>query len=123
MVVTERITGGDERDSKGAAGSGDPVPGPGFNGEKIEILTASHIIIATGGRPRMLPGVETDGKRVESTTVSDPLAFIEAYQARFKVPEFVDFSEAPLPRNPAGKILKDSLRGRGSGAFDPDLLG
>jgi dihydrolipoamide dehydrogenase len=40
-------------------------------GEKIEILTASHIIIATGGRPRMLPGVETDGKRI--LTSSDAL--------------------------------------------------
>jgi long-chain acyl-CoA synthetase len=43
--------------------------------------------------------------------------------AAFKVPEFVEFSDAPLPRNPAGKILKDQLRGRGSGAFDPDLIG
>jgi long-chain acyl-CoA synthetase len=45
-----------------------------------------------------------------------------AHLAAFKVPEFVEFSEAPLPRNPAGKLLKDQLRGRGSGAFDPELL-
>jgi long-chain acyl-CoA synthetase len=43
--------------------------------------------------------------------------------AAFKVPELVEFSDAPLPRNPAGKILKESLRGRGSGAFDPEFLG
>jgi long-chain acyl-CoA synthetase len=43
--------------------------------------------------------------------------------AAFKVPEFIEFTNAPLPRNPAGKILKDQLRGRGSGAFDPSLLG
>jgi len=43
--------------------------------------------------------------------------------AAFKVPELIEFADAPLPRNPAGKILKDPLRGRGSGAFDPDLLG
>jgi acyl-CoA synthetase (AMP-forming)/AMP-acid ligase II len=43
--------------------------------------------------------------------------------AAFKVPEFVEFTDSPLPRNPAGKILKDPLRGRGSGAFDPNLLG
>jgi fatty-acyl-CoA synthase len=43
--------------------------------------------------------------------------------AAFKVPEFIEFTDAPLPRNPAGKILKDQLRGRGSGAFDPSLLG
>jgi long-chain acyl-CoA synthetase len=48
---------------------------------------------------------------------------VAAQLAAFKVPELVEFSDTPLPRNPAGKILKDSLRGRGSGAFDPDFLG
>jgi long-chain acyl-CoA synthetase len=47
---------------------------------------------------------------------------VAARLAAFKVPEFVELSDAPLPRNPAGKILKDWLRGRGGGAFDPDLL-
>jgi long-chain acyl-CoA synthetase len=42
--------------------------------------------------------------------------------AGFKVPELVEFRDSPLPRNPAGKILKDELRGRGSGAFDPELI-
>ena len=31
--------------------------------------------------------VETDGQPVESATVDDPLAFIEAFQARYRVPE------------------------------------
>ena len=33
-------------------------------GREIERLTAKHIIIATGGRPRMIPGIQFDGKRV-----------------------------------------------------------
>ena len=49
--------------------------------------------------------------------------FVAAHLAAFKVPELVAFTDSPLPRNPAGKILKDQLRGRGSGVFDPELLG
>jgi long-chain acyl-CoA synthetase len=36
--------------------------------------------------------------------------------ADFKVPKFIEFRDAPLPRNPAGKILKAALRG-GDTAF------
>jgi len=64
---------------------------------------------------RLTPGASLDEEGVRR--------HVAAQLATFKVPEFVEFSDAPLPRNPAGKILKDSLRGRGSGAFDPDLLG
>ncbi|MCC6641148.1 MAG: acyl--CoA ligase [Deltaproteobacteria bacterium] len=45
-----------------------------------------------------------------------------AHLAPHKVPEIVAFSDAPLPRNPAGKILKNLLRGTGTVAFDPDDL-
>jgi acyl-CoA synthetase (AMP-forming)/AMP-acid ligase II len=38
--------------------------------------------------------------------------------ASFKVPEFVEFTDEPLPRNPAGKLLKNALRGRGAVPFD-----
>ena len=31
--------------------------------------------------------------------------------AKFKVPEIIEFTEDPLPRNPAGKIMKNVLRG------------
>jgi len=48
---------------------------------------------------------------------------VAAQLAAFKVPEFIVFTDSPLPRNPAGKILKDQLRGLGTGVFDPDLLG
>jgi len=72
------------------------------------------------------------GERVKAVVRLRPGAALDAagvrrhaaeHLAAFKVPEFVEFSDAPLPRNPAGKIMKDRLRGRGSGAFDPDLLG
>ena len=33
-------------------------------GLEVDRMTANHIIIATGGRPRMIPGVQFDGKRI-----------------------------------------------------------
>jgi dihydrolipoamide dehydrogenase len=38
------------------------------NGTRAEIVRASHIIVATGGRPRSIPGVNIDGKQVISST-------------------------------------------------------
>ena len=35
---------------------------------------------------------------------------VAAHMASFKVPEFVEFTDEALPRNPAGKILKNQLR-------------
>jgi long-chain acyl-CoA synthetase len=43
---------------------------------------------------------------------------VAAHLARFKVPEIVAFIDEPLPRNPAGKILKNQLRGKGTVPFD-----
>lgn len=43
--------------------------------------------------------IEKDGERVETATVEDPLAFVEAYQARFKVPELPD-----MPRFNGGLV-------------------
>jgi long-chain acyl-CoA synthetase len=48
---------------------------------------------------------------------------VAAHLASFKVPEIVEFTGEPLPRNPAGKLLKNLLRGTGTVAFDPALLG
>ncbi len=42
--------------------------------------------------------------------------------ASFKVPEIVEFTDKALPRNPAGKLLKNLLRGRGPVTVDTDLL-
>lgn len=41
-------------------------------------------------------------------------AHVAAHLAGFKVPEFVEFTDQPLPRNPAGKLLKNLLRGSGN---------
>ena len=43
--------------------------------------------------------VETDGRVVESTTVADPLAFVEAFKARYRVPELPD-----MPRFGGGLV-------------------
>ena len=42
---------------------------------------------------------------------------VAAHMAPFKVPEFVEFIDQPLPRNPAGKLLKNVLRGTGTVPF------
>ena len=47
---------------------------------------------------------------------------VAARLAAFKVPEIVEITDRPLPRNPAGKILKDALRGRGAVYFTDDGL-
>ncbi len=52
---------------------------------------------------RKRPDSDIDGLRVQ--------AHVAQHLAKFKVPEIVEFTEDPLPRNPAGKILKNVLRG------------
>jgi long-chain acyl-CoA synthetase len=47
------------------------------------------------------------GAPIDENGVKDHVA---AHLARFKVPEIVEFIEEPLPRNPAGKLLKNELR-------------
>jgi long-chain acyl-CoA synthetase len=53
-------------------------------------------------------------------TASDVKAHVAKTLAKFKVPEEVEFSNDPLPRNPAGKILKNILRKSGTVSFPPD---
>ena len=53
-----------------------------------------------------------------SVTAEDIQAFCRLHLADFKVPEYVEIIDAPLPRNPAGKVLKNILRG-GASAFAP----
>ncbi len=50
------------------------------------------------------------------TTSEDLRDFCRARLANFKVPEYVELRDEPLPRNPAGKVLKNLLRG-GESAF------
>jgi long-chain acyl-CoA synthetase len=53
---------------------------------------------------RRMPGSRLDARGVQ--------AHVAAHLASFKVPELVEFSDEPLPRNPAGKLLKNVLRGK-----------
>ena len=52
---------------------------------------------------RRVPGSTLDRAGVQQ--------HVAAHMAAFKVPEFVVFSDDPLPRNAAGKLLKNVLRG------------
>ena len=47
---------------------------------------------------------------------------VAAHMANFKVPEFVEFYDKALPRNPAGKLLKNVFRGTGVVSFATDDL-
>jgi long-chain acyl-CoA synthetase len=53
-------------------------------------------------------------------SVKDVQAHVGKALAKFKVPEDVEFTDDPLPRNPAGKLLKNILRKTGSASFPPD---
>jgi long-chain acyl-CoA synthetase len=44
-------------------------------------------------------------------TPEDLRAFAKAHLADFKVPQYFEIRSEPLPRNPAGKVLKNLLRG------------
>jgi long-chain acyl-CoA synthetase len=44
-------------------------------------------------------------------STDDVRQWCAARLAAFKVPEYVVFRDEPLPRNPAGKVLKNALRG------------
>ena len=47
-------------------------------------------------------------------TADDLRDFCRERLADFKVPEHVEIRDEPLPRNPAGKVLKNLLRGEDS---------
>ena len=63
-----------------------------------------------------------------TVTEAEVRAHCAVHLAAFKVPEYVEFRDEPLPRNPAGKILKQVLRGDGAasafatGAADDAVL-
>lgn len=46
-------------------------------------------------------------------STADIQRHVAEHLASFKVPEFVELTDEPLPRNPAGKLLKNLLRGTG----------
>ncbi len=73
------------------------VPDPEM-GEKVKAIV------------RRVPGSELPEDAVRK--------HVAAHMASFKVPEFVEFIDHALPRNPAGKILKNALRGSGAVPFE-----
>ena len=62
----------------------------------------------------------TPGSQLSENAVR---AHVAAHLAGFKVPEFVEFVSDALPRNAAGKLLKNALRGEGTVPFDTKNLG
>ncbi len=55
-----------------------------------------------------------------SATADELRAWVAAELAPFKVPTLWEIRAEPLPRNPAGKVLKDVLRGRAQDLFVED---
>jgi len=45
--------------------------------------------------------------------------YVTARLASFKVPEIAEFRDEPLPRNPAGKLLKNELRDKRGACRQP----
>jgi len=74
--------------------------------------------------PELGERVKAIVRRVAGSTLSEDAVrrHVAAHLASFKVPEIVAFSDAPLPRNAAGKLLKNLLRGSGPVSIDPSLL-
>ena len=109
-------------------------------GENVYCVEVEHILFdhpdvldaALVGVPHRTLGEEVKAVvqlRAGSTaTVEDIRAHCSLHLASFKVPEYVEFRDTPLPRNPAGKILKQLLRGDASasafaeGAADDAVL-
>jgi long-chain acyl-CoA synthetase len=70
---------------------------------------------AVVGVPHKVLGEEVKAvvqlKPGSTATAEDLRTHSAARLANFKVPEYVDLRDEPLPRNPAGKVLKNLLRG------------
>jgi long-chain acyl-CoA synthetase len=92
-------------------------------GENVYCVEVEHVLFdfpdvidaAVVGVPHKTLGEEVKAvvqlKAGSTATADDVRAFCRQHLADFKVPEYVEISTAPLPRNPAGKVLKNLLRG------------
>src|SRR5437016_13070127 len=85
---------------------------------EIENVLYDHpdvVDAAVVGVPHKVLGEEVKAvvqlKPGSSATVEDLRTHCSARLANFKVPEYVELRDQPLPRNPAGKVLKTLLRG------------
>jgi long-chain acyl-CoA synthetase len=97
-------------------------------GENVYCVEIEHVLFlhpevvdaAVVGVPHQTLGEEVKAVvqlRPGSTTTAEDLRdFCREQLANFKVPEYVEIRDEPLPRNPAGKVLKNLLRG-GESAF------
>ena len=100
-------------------------------GENVYCVEIEHVLVehpdvldaAVVGVPHLQLGEEVKAvvqlRTGSSATEADLRAYCAERLAGFKVPEYVDLRAEPLPRNPAGKILKSVLRGDGAAAFTP----
>lgn len=61
---------------------------------------------------RLVPG--------SKLTTDEVKTHVASRLAAFKVPEIVEFRTGMLPRSPAGKVLKNELRGEGAAVFATD---
>jgi long-chain acyl-CoA synthetase len=95
-------------------------------GENVYSVEVEHVLFehpdvvdaAVVGVPHRELGEEVKAVvqlRAGSTATADDLrTFCRAHLADFKVPAHVELRDEPLPRNPAGKVLKNLLRGAGT---------
>jgi long-chain acyl-CoA synthetase len=92
-------------------------------GENVYCVEVEHVLFehpdvldaAVVGVPHRELGEEVKAVvqlRPGSTATADDIReFAAKHLADFKVPAYVDLRDEPLPRNPAGKVLKAQLRG------------
>jgi long-chain acyl-CoA synthetase len=96
---------------------------------EVEEVLYEHpdvIDAAVVGVPHKVLGEEVKAvvqlKPGSAATIESLRAHCAERLADFKVPAYVDLRDKPLPRNPAGKVLKSLLRGEES-AFSVDTAG
>jgi long-chain acyl-CoA synthetase len=93
-------------------------------GENVYSVEVEHVLFdhpdvvdaAVVGVPHRTLGEEVKAvvqvRDGSDATDEDIRAFCAQHLANFKVPAHVEIRREPLPRNPAGKVLKNLLRGQ-----------